>query len=215
MSFSELFPHTYLINLDRRPDRLTNASNELKKAEIVKYERFSAVDGKTLPANLKFIPADSMTDEQMKGHIGCTLSQLGVLNKAKSEGCKRYAVFEDDVEFVSDFTVKFDTCFKDVPDNWDCILLGGSHVGGFDRLTERVIRIFGSYTTHAMLINEKFYDKLSKVWENGRSEVDVAIASLHRDNYCYAFNPPLAWQKGGFSDILNKTDDYVALKKIL
>lgn len=206
------FNNIYVINLDRRADRLELVKAELVKAGINKYERFSAIDGKTLSHKYKFVPTDSMSDEQAMGHIGCTLSHFGVLNKAKLDGAEKYAVFEDDVEFHENFKSLFDEYYKDVPPDWDCILLGGSHVGGFDRITERVIRIYGSYTTHAMLINKTLYDKLTTVWQHAGSEVDVAIASLHKDNKCYAFNPPLAWQKGGFSDILGKYDDYKHLK---
>ncbi len=213
MSLESEFKNIYVINLDRRTDRWSLVKNELEKASIKNYERFSAVDGKTLTHKYKFVPTEAMSESQALGHIGCTLSHLGVLNKAKSDESERYAVFEDDVVFKENFDQLFDQCFSEVPSNWDCILLGGSHVGGFDRITERVIRIFGSYTTHAMLINKKFYDKLTSVWENAGKEVDVAMASLHRDNYCYAFNPPLAWQRDGFSDILGKYDDYTALRK--
>lgn len=212
MNFEKIFKKSYVINLDRRTDRWTNAKVELEKAGITNFERFSAVDGKSLTTKYNFKPSDSMSDAQMMGHIGCTLSHYGVLNKAREDGLDKYAVFEDDVEFRPGFESMFDLCYSDVPDNWDCILFGGSHVGGFDVISERVIRIFGSYTTHAMLINEKFYNKLEVVWKNAGCEVDVAIASLHRDNYCYAFHPPLAWQKGGYSDILGKYDDYKHLR---
>jgi len=212
VSLESEFKNIYVINLDRRPDRLSEVKIELQKADINNYERFCAIDGKTLTHKYKFVPTDSMGDAQAMGHIGCTLSHFGVLNKAKSDGADKYVVFEDDVEFHKDFKSLFDECYKDVPTDWDCILFGGSHVGGFDRITERVIRIFGSYTTHAMIINKSMYDKLSMVWGNAGSEVDVAMASLHKDNKCYAFNPPLAWQRAGFSDILGKHDEYIHLK---
>lgn len=215
MSLESEFKNIYVINLDRRPDRFSEVQIELRKAGINNYEKFCAIDGKTLTHKYKFVPTDTMGDAQAMGHIGCTLSHFGVLNKAKEDGAEKYVVFEDDVELHKNFKELFDEYYNEVPADWDCILLGGSHIGGFDRITERVIRIFGSYTTHAMLINKTMYDKLTAVWQHAGSEVDVAMASLHRDNKCYAFNPPLAWQKGGHSDILGKYDDYIALKKIL
>ena len=212
MSLESEFKNIYVINLDRRIDRWNSVQAELKKADIKTFEKFSAIDGKTLTSKYKFVPTDSMSESQAMGHIGCTLSHFGVLNKAKSDGCDKYAVFEDDVVFHEKFNSLFDLCYSEVPNDWDCILLGGSHVGGFDRITERVIRIYGSYTTHAMLINHTLYEKLKTVWEFAGSEVDVAIASLHKDNKCYAFNPPLAWQREGYSDILGKHDDYKHLR---
>ena len=199
-----MFDHVFVINLDRRPDRLQEITNELVNNGICSYEKFSAVDGKTLTGQYN-VPI---------GHVGCTLSHLGVAQLAKERGYKNYVVLEDDAVFSPSFKEDFVKAFKHVPKDWDCIFLGGSHVGGFDIVNDYVIRMKGSYTTHAMIINETFYDKIIGVWKgfNTTQEVDVAMASLHKDNNCYSFRNALAHQRAGHSDILEKYDDYKHLR---
>jgi GR25 family glycosyltransferase involved in LPS biosynthesis len=205
MSLDELYDKIFVINLDRRADRMLEISKALDRIGVKNFERVSAVDGKAMNKKFPIAP----------GHVGCVLSHMKVLNLAKERGYKNYIVFEDDAEFHPDFVSLFDEKIKFVPENWDCVFFGGSHVGGFDRLNEHVIKMHGSYTTHAMIINNSLYEKLTGVWgdQSFRSEVDVAMARLHKDNNCYSFNPPLVFQKAGYSDILDKFDDYKHLRK--
>lgn len=194
----------FVINLDRRGDRMAEVKAELDKVGITDYERFSAVDGKNLKGNFRVAI----------GHVGCSLSHLGVVKLAKERGYKSYAVFEDDVVFHPEVQSLFEKFYKEVPENWDLIFFGGSHVKGFTKVTDNVIKMNGSYTTHAMLVRDTMYDKLIHVWNtfHGTAEVDVALARLHKEFNCYSFMPAIAWQRAGFSDILERHDDYKHLR---
>ena len=199
----EQFDKTFIINLDRRGDRMSEVRSELERVGISDYERISAVDGRTLTGNYSVAI----------GHVGCSLSHLSVARLAKERNLKNYVVLEDDVIFHPQF-MEFDSFLKEVPANWDMIFLGGSHVKGFTRVTDKVIRMKGSYTTHAMIIKSTMFDKLIHIWNtfHGSAEVDVALSRLHRDHFCYSFTPALASQRAGFSDILERHDDYKHLR---
>lgn len=211
---SQFKQHIYVINLERRPDRWNEVQIEMARAGITEYKRFNGIDGQTmdLASMGRVIPVDPRYHtKEILGHIGCSLSHRGVLQDAILNNADMYAVIEDDIAFVENFDTVFDECMADVPKDWDCIMLGGSHVSRTERITTRVIKTWGSYTTHGLLINKSFYEKLLAIWEFSL-EVDVAISSLHATNNVYAFNPPLAWQRAGYSDILCKHDDYKHLR---
>ena len=82
MKLSEVFPLSYLVNLDRRTDRLKQANEEFDKLDF-HPDRFSAIEN----AN----PA-----------AGCYLSHLEILKKARAKK-KSVLIFEDDIMFVNDF----------------------------------------------------------------------------------------------------------------
>src|SRR5262245_50306165 len=78
----------FYINLDRSPDRRARLEDQLRRfgAEDI-YERFPAIDGRTLP------PTGSPL---RPGEIGVFLSHHGVLKRARGLG-KCIHVVEDDV----------------------------------------------------------------------------------------------------------------------
>ena len=199
-----IFDKVFIINLDRRGDRMLEIKTEMEKIGVKDYERISAVDGQKLTGNFKVAI----------GHVGCSLSHLNVVKLAKERGYKNYVVFEDDAVFCDNFQETFSEYLKQVPAGWDCLFFGGSHVKGFHKVNDKVIKMNGSYTTHAMIINHTLYDKLIHIWNtfHGTAEVDVALAKLHREHACYSFTKSLAWQRAGYSDILEKYDDYKHLK---
>lgn len=73
----------FLINLDRRQDRLIQFEQECEKMNIPQsdVERFVAVDRPDHPA------------------LGCTLSHLSAIKLAKERGYKNILIFEDDFTF--------------------------------------------------------------------------------------------------------------------
>lgn len=199
-----LFDKVFIINLDRRGDRMLEAKAEMEKIGVKDYERVSAVDGQKLTGNFKVAI----------GHVGCSLSHLNVVKLAKERGYKNYVVFEDDAVFHPQFQELFDKFYPEVPQDWDLLFFGGSHVKGFTKITNNVIKMNGSYTTHAMIVKDTLYDRLIDIWNrlHGTAEVDVALSKLQKEFKCYSFTPALAWQRAGHSDILERFDDYKHLK---
>ena len=179
------FEQIFVINLDRRSDRMAQFIEEANKIGF-EYERISAIEG---------------------GAYGCTQSHLKIAKIAKERNLKNYLALEDDAVFCENFNDKFNCLINQVPE-WDILLLGGNHQGGFNKQTDGVIRVFGSYTTHAMAVSETFYYKFIEALENTTVECDVALAALHKSHNVYAFYPSLVTQRQGYSDVLNKEVNY-------
>lgn len=199
----------FCINLDRRTDKMIQFIDQASKYSLV-FERISAVDGLTEieyknPLNLPHFSA---------GDIGCTLSHLKVVKRANELNLSSYIVLEDDALFRPGFSLLYQKFLNQVPDDWDLIYFGANHNNTKPkRISENVVKVNGSFTTHAMMVSCTMYDALIEKWSNPIKNVDVLLSELHDKFNCYCFYPNLVGQRQGFSDILNKDVNYDFLLK--
>lgn len=77
----DLIEKTFYINLEYRKDRNEHLLEEFKKINFNKFERFNAI-------------------KHEYGPVGCCLSHLEVLKKAKELKLKNVLIIEDDLEFL-------------------------------------------------------------------------------------------------------------------
>lgn len=205
---NQYFEHVFCINLKRRTDRRAEAEAEFNKFGI-KVEFIDGVDGMFLDD----FEVNSLHEGKVrKGDLGCTLSHLNVVKTAKERGYKNYFVFEDDAVFSDDFNTAFPIMYNQLPEDWQMVYLGGNHDGGFTHVNTHVAKIQRTFTTHAFGAKSEIYDELINVLEKVE-KVDVTISSLHSKLNCYVFRPHIAFQRAGFSDILNRFEDYQHLRK--
>jgi GR25 family glycosyltransferase involved in LPS biosynthesis len=89
----------FVINLDRRPDRLERISEELAKLGL-QFTRVQAVDGSQLDPGSAIRPVIARLYNGLKnpakGAVGCFLSHAKVWNHIVSEGIPQALVLEDD-----------------------------------------------------------------------------------------------------------------------
>ena len=92
----KLVDKIYVINLDRRKDRLKNIDTGLNKNKL-EYERFSACDGKNIDKYKKDIEKYFDKDHKLtNGQIGCALSHIKIWEKILKNGTKNTLILEDD-----------------------------------------------------------------------------------------------------------------------
>lgn len=190
----------YCINLDRRPDRWELASAEFKKHNL-QVERFSAVDGHAVKHKdrLKLKP----------GLHGCTMSHYLIIDRARELGYETIMIFEDDVVLHDQFVEQLAFILVDLPSDWHMLMLGGSH-----RLPPtplpgvKYMRVNKTLTSHGYVIRHTFYSRLLAKLADMKTPIDCAFADLQPYNKIYVPDPPLAWQRAGFSDIENREMDY-------
>lgn len=125
----ELVDAVYLINLDRRPDRLDFMNNIFNKHEIQAI-RVSACDGKLLPEDVfqeltgVYYKTNFLIKNKQRSHlaaIGCLLSHLSVLHDAYIKGFEIIWVLEDDIKVVGDISLVPDLLAKllEFDPDWD------------------------------------------------------------------------------------------------
>lgn len=194
----------YCINLDRRPDRWKQADAEFKKHNL-QVERFSAVDGHALPGK------EHLTLKP--GLYGCTASHYLVIERAKYLRLKVIMVFEDDAVLHPDFNNRLELLLADLPEDWHMVQLGGSHREAPTALPGTTyMRANKTLTSHGYIIRETLYERMLAKLKPMQTPVDCVFAELQPNNKIYIPDPPLAWQRGGFSDIENRVMDYPWLK---
>lgn len=99
---------TYVINLEKRPDRLAAFKAQFDPNTFSTFHIVSAVDGTTLnipeltprihPWNLK-----NLTNSTLRGVIGCALSHLQCYRSIQSDTStdNYFLIFEDDAMFIN------------------------------------------------------------------------------------------------------------------
>src|SRR5689334_19676770 len=109
--------NTFLINLDRSPDRLTHMQAQLAALDI-KAERVSAVDGRDrVPAHLRsqFATSTNLTSAE----VGCYASHLAVMEIIRDRQLPHAVVLEDDANLQPDFVAATTEAIAMAPHRWD------------------------------------------------------------------------------------------------
>lgn len=161
---------TYIINLDRSPERLATAKERIAAAGYTDIRRHKGVDGKNddlaatwsehYPNGTQFTINPWNPREQ-----GCMLSWLAMLKKIATGDDPIVTVFEDDVIF-HDAWNNARTYYDDTPSDFDMVFMGSQTT--FALGSNRILRT-PAFCLHAMLFTrigaKKVYDFLTSAPE--------------------------------------------------
>ena len=116
------FDQVWVINLRRREDRLARFWNEISKSQwpFRRPQIFSAIEG-----NKVGVPKFWQTGG---GSYGCMRSHMVLLERAIQDDIGSILVLEDDAVFLDTFGKDVAEFLKKVPNDWQCLMLGGQHV---------------------------------------------------------------------------------------
>jgi GR25 family glycosyltransferase involved in LPS biosynthesis len=193
------FAGVFCINLDRRTDRWGHAAGEFRRMGL-NVERFPAVDGSGLQ------PEHGLTP----GEAGCLASHLAVLGLVLERKLPDALVFEDDVEFGGDAPYVFAHALAAglVPDDWDLLYLGGAHREPPVPINSKVARVRRTLTASHFAIRQDIARRVIDSAKRDPRPFDVVLADLQPEVGAYTFEPAIAWQRPGHSDIRQKQVDY-------
>lgn len=210
MPFDEYFSAIFCINLKSRTDRWEECTLEFAQQKIEKVIRVDGVQG--IPPELKkyggmgvyssrqVTETEEFSRKRLEGRIGCLMSHLKVIKKAKSEKLNRILILEDDVQFVSNVQSRFDSIIPRIPEKWQLLYLGGNEKGVQQRVNESIVRVSNMLMAHAIGIDASVYDELIERLSKCRVPVDTYYAELQKEHACFAVDPYLAWQRASWSD---------------
>lgn len=161
---------TFVINLDRRPDRYESFQKRLPADwPFGPAERFAAVDGQreTLP---EWWTAG-------RGAYGCYQSHLQIIERCIADGAESVLILEDDATFVPGFAAHAQAFLANLPNDWAMAYFGGQHLKQKEHPPERindvVYRPFNVNRTHAYALRgratmEAVRDHLLRTdWQTG------------------------------------------------
>lgn len=194
MRVNDYFEKVYVINLDRRQDRMEKLDPQLNKLGI-EYERFSAVDGKEL--GISPIIAGTMSHQKL-------LEQ--------NEG-KRILVLEDDAYFVDDFNEKFAEYMEHLPPDTDIFYLGAllpKHTGRVDDIgNEYWFKQVLTTGSHAYSINPARVRYFAYKLRNYEWYIDIGLRIFAEGYKALVAQPNLVTQFPSYSDLrLEEVNDF-------
>jgi len=200
MNIHTYFDRTYVINLDREPQKMARMRRILRQLHI-NYERVPAVDGQSMkaatywrqslarpkPNTYDFDGCSTLSPRSM----ACTLSHASVLRKAMAKKYKRILIFEDDVFLHRDFKREFQKA-KDLPD-WKILYLGCTDyghqnikpVGGFYHPDK-------AYGRFAYGVDSSIFEELVDLWLGFHTTGDTYLGRVIQPKYrdqIFAFWP--------------------------
>lgn len=191
MSWVNKIDEIYLINLDKREDRLLQVVEEFEKYEIP-FKRISAV-------------------EMNSGAEGLKETMVMIFTQALGKGYENVLVLEDDCKFVEskdvvDMTMA--SVLGNLPVNYVMIFLGCQITGKVSSFYHaNLIKAQKMFSTHAVLYSKRGMKEALAQGIYGPID-NFYVEKLESLNESYATYPLLATQRPGYSDICKNEIDW-------
>jgi hypothetical protein len=175
----------YVINLDHRKDKWKASINEL--SPHFNIERVSAI-------------------KHEWGWLGLWQTFKKIFQECQGD----VLIFEDDATYRGSYPDLIN-CVNDLPANWDMLMLGANIKDSrLDRISKRLVRTYGSWTTHGILYSYRFAKEMA--------ELDLIIpideyfrTIVHPKGNSYICVPFLSFQRPSQSDIENCYQNFTGI----
>ena len=189
MKLENMFEMSYVINLDKRPDRLVACEDAWYKLNFYP-ERFSAI-------------------ENENPSLGCYLSHLEILRKARDAN-KNVLIFEDDIEIINFEEKLIEKALDELYDlDWAMLYLGGNILKPFYQTSPHLAKLNHCQSTHAYSINKKYLPQIVEFVEKNIFIIDCLYADYVVPQLpCYITIPMMAIQRSDYSNIEKRKMTY-------
>jgi GR25 family glycosyltransferase involved in LPS biosynthesis len=208
MKLFEKFDETFLINLKKREDRLHNFIEQVNNYDLGKFKIFEAVDGSLMADNYPNLS---------RGNVGLLHSGIQIIEEAIKNNYEKILIIEDDCVF-NENVKDIDVYFEHLPSDWDMVYFGGNHNIHMHTqkpiiINDKVVKLHSTYATHCVGLSKNIFSIVLEALKTFNAPIDVKYQQLQSNHNVYCFNPLIATQMVGFSDIENKDVDYSTLIK--
>lgn len=202
LTTDRLFYNTYVINLDRRPERMNKIQHQLEKNGIP-FTRFTAIDGEDLDDIPTPKPGNGLIEN--KYALACLRSHIEIIKMAKEKRIARILVLEDDAILHPDFRLHLQK-LKTIK-NWKMLHLGASQYNWDVEYTEGFYYSKNTLGGFAYAIDQSIYDDILKLNEEKLS-FDNLLAKVQEKymGQCYTFWPNIVIPDVSTSDIRGPRD---------
>jgi GR25 family glycosyltransferase involved in LPS biosynthesis len=184
----------FVINLDKRFDRLARFNQMAKKAKLGIVERFKAYspDDLTMPEDLA-IPATL---------YACGMSHIAIWQMMIENDWPYVMIFEDDAVPTKK---KFNFDLLSDIERIDMLMLGGNHskygATKGEEIGKNLYRCTFSLCGHAYIISNEGAKYILEQTDFSATAIDVSFGLLHDLGHSYYIHPSLYVQMPDYSDI--------------
>ena len=210
---------TYLINLKRRPDRLSLFRRDYAKSDIPnEFKVVDAVDGSKIrlqdqeltelaKAELQQLETTGYRSKHYqltRGAIGCYMSHIKAWKEILKDNKKVGLIFEDDSKIPVDFQRQLNDKMKNAPPDWDIVLLGvACHTCQGIRTRPGFLRVKKFWLLHSYVISDKAINKIFKsdALFPIAQQIDSLLSELGETLKIYATTPVICEQRASRTDI--------------
>ena len=195
------FEKVFLVNLDRRKDRLETCMKEFdERWPFKKPIRWRAVDGSLCPSPYGWSAGG--------GAWGCMQSHRQILEHCLLEGINSVMVLEDDAYLLPEFEKQIQVFMDEVPSDWECLMIGGQHIRDPVPVSKNVVRCKDTQRTHAYVLRGSLIKDLYREWSSRSGHCDHSMGPFCGSRITYAPSKFLIGQGEGQSDISGRIDRF-------
>ena len=183
----------YLINLDRRKDRLITTKKLLGDFGYNNTIRYPAIDGQKITNTelVEMVHPDSLEpiykkqrqnhDELSIGAVGCYLSHVNLWDDIENSDKEEAIIFEDDTKptIAND---ELEKILASCPSDWDVILFGGYYNIKDDFKNDQFHKVNQFFCLHAYMINKGGIKKIKPHLKPIKVQIDWVLSNLSKDN---------------------------------
>jgi glycosyl transferase family 25 len=158
----------YIINLEKRPDRLAQTLKNLNNKNYYDIKRFNAFEIKSIDEAKKYVTPESMypiIKKQRTAHnqlsigaVGCFLSHLEIYKMLANSNDDYVLIFEDDTLPSLDID-ELQSRLNDAPTDWDIFLIGGIYKKK-EYYNDNIYDVKRFILLHSYLISKKCAKKI-------------------------------------------------------
>lgn len=203
--------HVFIINLDRKPERLQKSTNRIKNAGFTNINRFKAIDGikDDMESIWKDLGSPEFNFEDQKfidkknhpHHQAICLSHILIYKEIIEKSIPWSVIFEDDIVFHKDWNILAPKFFEVMPKDYDMCFIGHHCGNSFDGQVGTVpvycLHAYGITYTAAKYLYNKFINHYNKIFTIDCMIYNLMCANLMNDIY---FLKWYVWNSESFPD---------------
>jgi GR25 family glycosyltransferase involved in LPS biosynthesis len=112
--------------------------------------------------------------------VGLTLSHYMAWTVCQFYRDEIFLILEDDAEFPVNWQTRLQSAMRDLPEDWDILLIGSSHCSDKEQthVKGEIFDVRYPFCTHAMLINKKALPVLLERCRDAAMKIDIALLKL-------------------------------------
>lgn len=201
------FDKVYLINLDRRKDRLERVTAKCDLINL-QFERTPALDAKEIPIP-SFVFSMGDKNRFTPGAYALAMTTKEIIKNAMEQKLERILILEDDIQWHPWSTSIFYHAYKQLPVKWDCLMLSAENRQQPEQVCSSLYRAKRSFLCSAYALNHTIFEDYYHFLCNCDKPIDNWMVNvLQPRGRVYVTHPIISTQVPDYSDISNMYEEW-------